>query len=317
MPIRRGVVVAPPTDTPTTPTPETPRLRDAPRASWRAPDGTVLDLTSRAQGFRVLRGLKGFGAMPVTLNTDKLPNGGSNVRNVRREHREMDLPVRVHGSNHGQFRGRRELLVDAFTQTDELGPGELIIYRPDGSYRSIKAYYVTGLEGDDDGWIAESFLITLLAERPWWLGPELVDDAVLQLPSAGSYLTGYPNVSSSRTLGNVDITNPGLMAAYPTWTITGPASSVTIAHWDTDLHFTIDPNYEGAGALPAGQTITVQTDPMHIVGPLGQPYTGALNWPGAALFPLRRGLNKVGINVSGPGEGTRVAWQFAPRYRSA
>lgn len=322
MPIRRGqVVVTPPTDTPGVPTEPQPRVRDSPRALWIAPDGEEVPLTSPEMGWKTLHGVKGLGSLPVTLNTDKLPGGGARVRNVRREHREFDWPVRYYGRNHTEFLERKHYLIDKFTQTDELGPGTLVVTRPDGSTRQIGAYYVEGLEGDEDGWLAESAVITFLAEEPWWTGPAEVSDEIVQQSDNGSYLgvvgKGFPNVSSSKTLGDTTVLNPGQLTTPVTWTFTGPASLITVTHDTTGKSFTLNPNYAGHGNLLAGETITVQTDPMKITGPDGSAWTGALNWPGASLFPLLRGNNKINFVLSGAVTGTKVSWRFAPRYRSA
>lgn len=318
MPIR-AVYAAPVTPTPTpTPTPETPRVRDAPRASWFAPDGTEIRLTNPEDGWKLLRSVRGLGAMPITVTRDKLPRGGVRVRSIRRDAREIDLPVRVWGHDHGHFLDRKHTLIDAFGQTDENGPGTLVVYRPDGSRRQISAYYLQGLDDTEDGWIAENAIVTLLCEQPWWIGPDVVDDEVVQGAAGGSYLSGYPNVASSRsTLGDIEIINPGELTTYPVWTFTGPAELITVTHQGSGATFTLNPDYAGGGDLLAGQTITVHTDPMEIYGPAGQAYTGALNWPGANLFGLRKGVNKITVEFSGPAAGSAVAWRFNPRYRSA
>ncbi|WP_230511812.1 phage tail domain-containing protein [Salinispora arenicola] len=313
MPIRRGTTTTPPGGPADTP-------RDAPRASWFAPDGTEVPLTSPAlTGYRLLKGLRGLGGIPVTLTHDKLPRGGVRVRHVRQEAREIDLPVRVTGSNHTQFVQRKRDLIDWFGQTDEDGPGTLVVWRPDGTRRHITCYTADPGDTDDDGLLAENLVITLLAEQPWWYGPDEVSDEALELPDNGSYLTAFPTVSLSKTLGTgvLDIYNPGQLSAYPVWTITGPCSSATLTHDVTGQSFTLDPDYAGGGPLLLGETITVHTNPQAIYGPAGQAYTGALNWPGTSLFALRRGLNRVQVTLTDVSAGASVAWRFQPRYRSA
>ncbi|WP_223874181.1 phage tail family protein [Salinispora vitiensis] len=318
MPIRRGVIGTPPPPDPTPP--DTPAVRDVPRASWIAPDGTEVPLTSPGQtGYRLLKGLRGLGGVPVTLTTDKLPRGGVRVRTVRREAREIDLPVRVTGSTHTEFIDRKRNLLDWFGQTDELGAGTLVVWRPDGTRRHITCYCAHPGDTDDDGRLAENLLVTLLCEQPWWYGPDEVSDEALELADNGSYLARFPNVSLSKTLGtgDLDIFNPGQLAAYPVWTITGPCASATFTHADTGQSFAIDPDYAGGGPLLLNDTITVYTDPMAIYGPSGQAATGAVNWPGANLFPLRRGHNRIILSLTEAAVGAGVAWSFAPRYRSA
>lgn len=317
MPIKAALAAAP-VLVPEPPVEVPVRVRDAPRATWIAPDGREFELTRPELGWKLLRGVTGLGAMPVTLVTDKLARGGVRVRSVRREAREIDLPVRIWGRDHTQFLDRKHRLIDGFTQTDELGPGTLVVQRPDGSKRQIRAYYLEGLDDTEDGWIAENAVVTLLAEQPWWLGTDEVADEVIQRDAGGSYLDGYPNVSSSRsTLGGIEIHNPGELTSYPTWTFTGPASLITVTHEGTGQSFTLDPDFDGGGDLLAGQTIIVQTDPAAIYGPAGQAYTGALDWPGASLFGLLRGVNRVSVTFSGAANGSGVAWRFQPRYRSA
>lgn len=318
MPVRAGLlVVDPPGDTTPAPVVIVPRLRDAPRASYFAPDGTEVPLTSPELGWKTLRGVSGLGAIGVNLTTDKLPRGGVRVRSVRREHREFDWPIRVYGRTSVEKTARLRYLTEKFTQTDELGPGRLVITYSDGSLRQIDVWYLQGLEDTEDGWIAENAVITFLAETPWWFGPNEESDQRVQSAAPGDYLDGYPNVATSKTLGATELFNPGELMAFPTWTFTGPASLITVTHSGTGESFTLDPDYAGGGSLGSGDTITVQTDPMRIVGPAGTAFTGALNWPGAALFGLRPGDNRILFAFTDADAGSGVAWTYKPRYRRA
>lgn len=319
MPIRVGRPLHALPVEPTQPTPPAQRVRDVPRMSWYPPGGGEIPLTTPAAGWRLLRGVQGIGGIRVNLNTERLPGGGVHVRAVRREHREIDLPVRIWGRTHDEFVARRRVLCDAFEQTDELGPGRLVVWRPDGSMRQIHARYLEGLDKGGDGWIAETAIITLLCEQPWWLGPTVEADERVHQTGSGSFLDPFPNVSSSKTLGEAKIINPGELTAYPTWVITGPTSMITLTHVDTGESFTVNPDWDGDGDLAQGDTVTVVTDPLHmrVTGPDGSPWTGALDWPGAALFGLRPGANHVLIELQDADVGTGVSWTFAPRYRSS
>lgn len=288
-------------------------------ATWYAPDGTVWPLMDEARGWRSLaEGITGLDAESVTITSDKRARGGVKVRSIRVNERVITWGLEVWSDeSHTEFVQRWRALMDAFAQTTELGPGWLEIARPDGTARRIACHYQDGFEGKIGlGVLADSCVITLLAEDPYWQGA--VPVVIPRAYALGSdFLDPFPTVSSAQVLGDTTATNPGDVTAWPDWTITGPAAGLTATLVATGESFTLDPSVTAHGNLLATEQATIRTNPAQIRGPGGVVWTKAINWPGAQLWGLPKGENAVVFAVAGAGPGTAVELRFYPRYRSA
>ncbi|MEV8600438.1 phage tail protein [Streptomyces griseoviridis] len=284
------------------------------------PAGGVWPLTTRSLGWRTLaEGVSGLGATQYEFTTDVQARGGARVRHVQAQPRTIIWPLRVTGSTHLEFVARWRALGSAFTRTLRDGPGWLEIARPDGSRRRISVLYQEGWEGLGKygaGWIADTAVLSLLCEDPYWIDPVPV---VVHREQAvgGSFFVPYPTVSSSQVLGATTVTNPSDVTVWPTWTITGPASLVTFTRTDTGEAFTLNPASVGHGNLLAGEQVTVRTDPPQVRYQDGSNWVGALNWPGAALWGLAPGDNRVTFQLDGSGPGSAVDLTFNPRFETA
>lgn len=313
MPIiaRTGVVASPPV---VTPTPTPPAEVGQTRLTWWAPDGTEVPLSRPELGWSLKKGVRGLGAQAVTIAAEALAAGGAEVLNQYTGPRLITLPVRAGGATPGECVDRLDHLIETFGQTDTLGPGRLVVARPDGRRREIFAYTQDGLDGErGTGAVAELLVITLFCPDPWFR--DVDETRIERRPGVQRrYLgPGYPALSSGRALGITTVDNPGRVATYPTWLVHGPATVLTA----------VSDRFGGQGftltlptALTAGQTATVITDPLTaaVIGPGGEDWLGGLDWPGATLFPLLPGPNPLTFSVSGGGWGELV---FQPRYRSA
>lgn len=295
------------------------------RATWTDPDGQEWELTgpSDVHGVFTRPQIGGWGANPVTIVTDPLARGGVMVRHVRAEPRRLTWPLHIHGEDpksgtitHELFLARYRALVRAFTLTVHRNrPGILRVWRPDGTAREIDCWYEDGLSGEPgENWVSANPAVTLLCPDGYWrdVTPQRVYH---EYASAGiPYLDPYLTVSTSQVLGDVTITNRGEVAAWPRWTITGPAASITATnHTLGGAAFTI------TYSLAPGQTITIDTTGGRptVRGPGGINLVGHLNWPGAELWPLAPGSNQVSYSVQGASPGTSVELVFYPRYEAA
>jgi hypothetical protein len=289
-------------------------------ATWYAPDGTVWPLMDEARGWRTLaEGITGLDAESITITTDKRQRGGVKVRHIQRNERQITWGLEVWSDeSHMQFVERWRTLMDAFAQTSELGPGWLEIARPDGSARRIACYYQDGFEGEKGlGVLSDSCVITLLAEDPYWQArlPTLI---TRRHATGAPFLAPFMTVSSAHVLGATTVTNPGDVAAWPLWTITGPAAGLTATLDATGEQFILTPGDTAHGNLLAGETATIRTDdPPQVRGPSREIWTPALNWPGAQLWALPKGESAVTFAVAGAGPGTQIDLSFHARYRSA
>lgn len=308
MPIVVGVTPPPPTP---------PVIVARPRATWIAPDGTEVPLTTPGLGWYTLRGVAGTGAPPISIARDDHPDGGIRARHTQPLARLITWPLRVHGPDPDTFAERWRYLVTKITQTDRLGPGTLRIQRPNGTEREILALYEAGLNGEPgQDFHAASPILTLLCEDPHWR--DTVTQTVVREFGAGvPFLDPYPTVSSGSVLGATTVFNPGDVKAKPVWTIDGPASLITATNNTTGEEFVLDPDFDGHGDLLLGEQITITTDPPAVRFENGDNWTGALNWPGAVLWGLEPGDNDIEFTLADAGAGSRIQLSYVARYKTA
>lgn len=291
-------------------------------ATWFAPDGSVWPLTSPESGLLTLAdGVSGLDAAAIVLTTDAKARGGVTVRHIQPVERLITWPIEVYAETHMEFVTRWRRTAAAFTSTSRLGPGTLEIRRPDGSARQVEAYYQEGFTGQaKQGYAITSDIaaLTLICEDPYWRDVQAVS-IHREYGVTVDYQDPYPTVSSSQVLGETVMTNPGDVEAWPEWAIVGPAALITAINNTRSESFALDPNADqiAHGNLDAGEPVTISTEPPVVLGPDGDVWTGALNWPGAVLWQLDPGESDVDFQVDGSGPGTAIDLSFFPRYETA
>ncbi|KAF4408653.1 phage tail family protein [Streptomyces lycii] len=286
------------------------------------PSGRAWSMTdTSAAQFALAEGVSGLGAAPYTLTTDPHPRGGSRLRHAQPQARTIVWPLLVRGSNHTEFTANWRAMAKAFTRTLRDGPGVLEVARPDGTRRRIEVYYAEGFDGRGQhatGITWDSAVITLWCEDPYWEDVNPVS-VVREYGGAGEdFFVPYPSVSSGQVLGATTVTNPGDVQVWPEWAITGPASLVTFTNSDSGESFVLDPNATGVahGALLAGESVTVSTDPPSVRYQDGSNWVASLNWPSAQLWPLPPGETPVTFQLDGASAGSRVDLVYYPRYET-
>lgn len=318
MPVVIGVVtpIPPPqADDPTVVAP--PQRTGAMRATWIDPDGREWELTGphEVHGWFTRQQIAGWGATPRTFVTDPLARGGVSVRHIRTEHRRITWPLHIYGDTPDEFIDRYRSLMRAFLLTAQRGqPGILRIGRGDGSRREIEAFCEDGWGGEPgENWHSANPVLTLLCPDGFWRDPE--PQLVQRTYQSGGapFLSPFIKVSSGQVLGVTDIVNPGDVDGWPVWTITGPGGAVTATNVTTGAEFTI------TFPLGVGEQIVIDTSTTRptVRGPAGQNLVGALNWPGADLWPLAPGVNSVNFVVDGAAAGTTIEMRYRPRYETA
>lgn len=299
----------------------TPLAVDAPSLTWFDPSGTEWPLAWAGwdtRGWIAASGAAGFGAAPIEITTDPAPRGGAFVRHVQPQPRLITLPIYVEGVDHGDFIMKWRGLARSFASTRRLGPGTLQVARPDGHLRQISCYYQDGWDETGGGAsYADAVVLTLFCQDPFWRDatPTLITRT--ESTAGSSFLSPFPTVSSSQTLGSTIATNPGEIEAWPTWRITGPGSALVATNNTTGEAFTLDISTFRGSALLAGETVTIVTEPPSVTGPDDTNWTGALDWPGAVLWALQPGDNDVSFVMSGSGSGSTVEAEFYARYETA
>jgi hypothetical protein len=283
-------------------------------ATWTDPLGVVWELSNTAPeiGWFTPPGPAGWSATSYEIVTDPMPRGGETVRFIRSKPATVSWPLYVYGDTHLQFVDRYRQIKRAFAMTlHRRTVGTLRVARPDGTAREIDAYYQDGFTGESgENWLWAKAAISLFCPDGYWRDVDPV--TILRNYVAGAnYLAPFPQVSDSLALGETVLNNPGDVDAWPTWTITGPATAISATNITTGYEFTI------TYTLLANEQITITTQQPTVRGPYGQNLVSALDWPNAYLWSLLPGDNDVIFNVSGASAGTSVQLDFHARYEGA
>jgi len=273
--------------------------------SWDLINGPVALMNS---------GIQGLG-MPQAFDTVRQTAlvHGQTFQSWRLDPRELFLPV--------TFRDDAEIDVEgvqrAFWDGMALGEyGALTVTDANGATRSIDArflndgsamFYVdpyTKVQG------MRQFGITLVADDPWWRGPE--ESFTFGLGPEGT-ATFFGNGSSAtpfyiiKSTGGADstLTNNGDQEAWITWTIEGPMTSFDL---EIGGH-----HIAGDITVDSGDTLTIETSPLNQIAYLsdGTKVTRNLSAADFAPLPATGAPVNVGIDVVGTGNITAT---FSPVY---
>jgi hypothetical protein len=284
------------------------------RATYTDPLGTVWDLsdTSDSRGYFTTQQVGGWGAPVFEIVTDAKPRGGETIRFIRPEPARITWPLHIWGDTHIQFVQRYRDIRRAFLLTAHMNqPGLLRVARPDGSAREAEVWYEEGFKGESgENWVSANPVLTLFVPDGAWrdVNPVVI---TRNQGSPSDFFSNFPAVSSSQVLGDTTIFNPGDMAAWPVWTITGPCTTLTATNATTGQTFTL------TATLTSGQTATITTDRPTVRGPAGENLVGQLNWPTAYLWGLAPRDNAITFVVSGGGPASQIQLAFTPRYEGA
>ncbi|MFB9529039.1 hypothetical protein [Nonomuraea roseola] len=283
------------------------------------------NLTSGDDGISVLPGMKGFDAPSYTLSYDEMPAlDGGYARHTRATSRELFVPIYLEGDDRQTLLTRKRALLAALNPT--LGACRLTFTEGDGSKRFINAYYVDGAQGsegqDEAGFVWTKYGLIFRALDPYFYSGTAQSirfsaGNVEVNPFFGDPFLGRPFINRAHSLnGSSNITVTGDVDMWPTWTIHGPASTMTFTRkvpGQPDRAFTLNAN------LTATQALVVDTRPRS--KSVRDAATGENRWgllgPSPHLWPISPGPNEVVIAVADVGAETSVNLTYMPRYLSA
>lgn len=289
------------------------------RLSWTDPDGRAWDLTGDIHdpnGALVTQwGMTGTGAPERTLVTKPLPAGGVQVTYLTVAAGKLAIPLLITHPTQPGFYGLREGLRFALNpwRTGRRAPGLLTWTRGDGTSRQAEAFCTAFPEdrsAEASGLTWQTTVLEFLLPDPYWseVTPQRLE---FTPPPVKSFYVLYPTLTDGRVRGDVQITNDGQLDAYPRWTFTGPASSITVANTTTGEAFTYGQK------LATSEQVIVETrrgaQSVRRVAD-GANRMAALNWPGATLWALHPGTNHVLLQMDGSGPGTNTVTEFRRRY---
>ncbi|NUP02056.1 MAG: phage tail family protein [Nonomuraea sp.] len=283
-----------------------------PQVSFTDPRGVTTQLSDWENGWLLQPGAKGLDMPQYAFSTDESPGiDGYALRDVRAQGKEIILPLAFWANDsRAAYKARRRAFINSLNP--KRGVGTMTLTEPDGATRTIGAYYAGGLEGDEsldaagERWCINT--ITFGVPSPYWIGAQ-----VSHSWKAGSTATFYPVlplvVGDSQVLGEVTVNNPGDDVAYPVWTITGPATDVTLTNNTTGQVLTLNRTLSGT------DTVVIDTRERQQSALLN----GTTNlWPDLSdeseLWPLEEGDNDLDLVVDGSTASTSVSMTYQPRY---
>lgn len=291
------------------------RINETPQISFTDPGGAVTMLTDWERGWAVQPGAKGLDMPAYAMAQDESPGiDGYAVRQVRAQGKTIALPVAfwMNDSRAAYLQRRRQFIRSL---NPKRGPGTLTLTQPDGETRTISVYYTDGMEGDESldaagqRWCIN--VITFAAPSPYWLGPEVA--AEWRNAASGTFFPLLPvTVGDSQVLGAVTYDQDGDDDAYPVWTITGPATAITLSNTTTGESLTLTRTITSADTVVIDTRERRQTALLNAVTNL---------WPDlsstSSLWALAPGINELTLAVTSSTTTTRVAMSYQPRYLAA
>lgn len=290
-------------------------INQMPQVSFTDPAGTVTKLSDWENGWLLQPGAKGLDMPAYAFLQDESPGiDGYALRDVRAQGKEVILPMAFWmNDNRAAYLARRRAFIKSLNP--KRGVGTLTLTQPDGDTRTIGAYYASGMEGDEsldaagERWCINA--ITFGVPSPYWTGAGVSIE--WKAGASGTFLPFLPlTVGDSQALGAVTVDNDGDDVAYPVWTVTGPATTISLIN-DSSGDNLVLPR-----TLSSSDTVVIDTRERR--------QTALLNdttnlWPDltddSTLWPLQEGVNNLTLTVAGSGDATRVRMTYQPRYLAA
>lgn len=298
-------------------------INQMPQVAFTDPVGTVTMLSDWENGWLLQPGAKGLDMPAYQFTTDESPGiDGYELRDVRAQGKEIILPIAFWANDSRQaYKARRRGLINSLNP--KRGVGTLTLTEPDGASRSIRAYYASGLEGDEsldaagERWCINA--LTFGCPSPYWIGAAVSHE--WKAASGGTFFPFLPLVvGDSQVLGEVTVDNDGDDIAYPIWTVEGPATSISLTNEITDpvTGATVTKELVVTHTITGADTIVIDTRERRQTALLN----GTTNlWPDLSddseLWPLEPGINHLNLVIDGSTSDTQVHMTYQPRYLAA
>ena len=291
------------------------RINEMPTVWFTDPAGLVTSFSDWANGWVLQPGAKGLDMPAYNFTQDESPGiDGYAIRQVRAGGKEIALPSAFWADDsRAAYLTRRRTLIRSVNP--KRGDGTLTVTQADGTARTISARYTSGLEGDESLDAAGARwcmgVLTFACPSPFWLGAEVTTE--WRAAVSGTFFPFLPlTVGNSQVLGSVTVDNDGDDNAFPIWTITGPATAVSLTNVTTGEVLVL------THTITVGDTIVIDTRERQQTALLN----GATNLWGdisdaSTLWALEPGLNDLTLTVTGSTSNTRVRMTYQPRYLAA
>ncbi|QGZ53408.1 phage tail family protein (plasmid) [Streptomyces sp. QHH-9511] len=286
-----------------------------PTISFTDPAGAVTNFSDWDKGWVLQPGAKGLDMPVFQFSQDESPGiDGYAIRQVRATGKEIALPIAFWADDsRAAYLSRRRTLIRSLNP--KRGLGTLTVTQSDGTARTISACYSAGLEGDESRDAAGARwctgVLTFACPSPFWLGATLTTEWRTEVSSTFFPLLPLA-VGNSQVLGAATVDNDGDDDAHPVWTITGPATAVSLTNLTTGEVLVL------THTLTLGDTVVLDTRERQQTALKN----GATNLWGAlsdssAMWALQPGINDLSLTVTGSTSATRVRMSYQPRYLAA
>ena len=291
------------------------RINEMPQVWFTDPAGLVTKFSDWANGWVLQPGAKGLDMPTYAFTQDESPGiDGYAIRQVRAGGKEIALPIAFWADDsRAAYLTRRRTLIRSLNP--KRGLGTLTVTQADGTARTIAACYSSGLEGDESldaagaRWMMGA--LTFACPSPFWLGAEVTTE--WRSAVTASFFPFLPFVvGNSEVLGSVTVDNDGDDDAFPVWTITGPATAVSLTNVSTGEVLVL------THTITLGDTVVIDTRERQQTAVLN----GSTNLWGdlsdaSTMWALQPGINDLTLTVTGATSNTRVSMTYQPRYLAA
>ncbi len=262
------------------------------------------------------RGIEGMGNPKVDVFAAETPRSqGRRRTGTRANERSVFLPVTINA------RGAEWVTVQGFLWSCLSPDREAFwrVYAPDGSWRELAVY----LEPSDTVYrldpteFVSTFGIGLVADDPFWVGPEKVAATVAESSGLSFFGDGAPsfNISAGSQDGSTVLEVAGDVDVWPVLTIQGPASGFyTVPLLDSG-------EVSGAVEVSGAQKLVIDFDPRSQSAMLraSTATTGGTNvtreLASRKFFPIKANLSSqnMAVVLTMVGAG-RATFSYRPRY---
>lgn len=295
------------------------------RVALIKPDGSVVEIHNSPS--RVVDNITGLGFSDRSFSTVRgVFQNGNTLLSQRLEDRQIGMTILYPGCSWDTFIAHRNILIELFRENNSsLSAPELYtlvfqyLYNRQIITRYIDVYLNEGpamnppRPGSWDHFSLTDEII-LTAPYPIWYDPTSKSSSAISwsdelvLPHAFPFILGSVEGSTTITYG-------GNWEAYPTITLVGPITNVSIIHDATDLRI----NYEGV--IPSGTTVTIDLKEKTAVTNWGndviQNVSGDIGtWAIQPNPPVANNLIYVyADSTSGVSPSTQVTFTYYNQYR--
>ncbi len=299
------------------------------QVTWTPAGSAALRIDQDARW--TLLGMGGHGAPDTSVLTVGSPERDERLPlHAAAQPRLIALTVRIVGSTLAAYEANRAALAAAFAPWRDTGvratPGLLTVTLADGRIRALRAYPRRGLAWTAGRQRGNATIESILLEAsdPFWYDPTPQQGvATIQAPGNlrfdGATELGFPaGWGSDRPSATVQITNPGSVRAFPTFTVDGPTLNPSFRHGATGhvvaFNLTVPTGLTlrlVAGAQPDGSADGPSAVLIDDLG--GQTNVLGALAAGARFWALGPGANTVIVAQTSPDAGTTIDYAFFPR----